>query len=136
MFELPTRPSARDGGSVDVGIRDDPHRALILVEIWNLTGDLGHASRSTTRKLAEAAELAGFRGYRVASCWLFVDNAANRALVRRFPEVLRAQFKGSSMAWVRCLTEGTAPPIEPGVAWIDPRSGRKIHPVLRLGAGQ
>jgi transcriptional regulator with XRE-family HTH domain len=134
LFELPTRPSARDGGSVDVGIRDDTHRALVLVEIWNRTGDLGSASRSTTRKLAEAADLATFRGYRVTSCWLFVDNATNRALVRRFPEVLRAQFTGSSVAWVRCLIDGTAPPVEPGIAWIDPRSGR-ITP-MRLGASR
>ncbi|HET9347280.1 MAG TPA: helix-turn-helix domain-containing protein [Candidatus Limnocylindrales bacterium] len=128
LFELSTR--GRDGGSVDVGLRDDVHRALILVEIWNRTDDLGAASRSSHRKVAEASDLAAFRGYRVAWCWLLVDTAANRALVRRFPEVLRAQFTGSSLAWVRCLAEGARPPERPGVAWIDPRSGR-ITP-LRL----
>ena len=33
-FELPTRPSA-SAGVVDVAIRDDIQRVLILVEIWN-----------------------------------------------------------------------------------------------------
>ena len=134
LFELSTRGRSRDGGSVDVGLRDDAHRALILVEIWNMTDDLGAASRSSHRKVAEAADLAAFRGYRVAWCWLLVDTAANRALVRRFPEVLRAQFTGSSLAWVRCLLEGARPPERPGVAWIDPRTGR-ITPLRLPGGG-
>ena len=124
MFELSTRPSARDGGSVDVGIRDDVHRVLILIEVWNRMGDLGNASRSTNRKVMEAAALAAFRGYRVASCWLLVDTAANRTIVRWFPEILRAHFAASSFHWVRCLTEGAAPPMTSGIAWIDTRSER------------
>ena len=82
------------------------------------------APRETTRrKVVEAADLAEFRGYRVASCWLMVDSVANRVLVRRYPEVFRAQFLGSSIGWVRCLVDGAAPPEQPGIAWIDPRSG-------------
>jgi hypothetical protein len=61
---------------------------------------------------------------------LLVDTLANRGLVRRFPEVLRAQFRGSSLAWVRCLADGAPAPDKPGLAWIDPRS-RRISP-LRL----
>jgi hypothetical protein len=71
MFELRTRSGIREGGNVDVGIRDDRWRALTLVEIWNTTADLGAASRSSARKVAEAGELAAFRGYWVASCWLW-----------------------------------------------------------------
>jgi DNA-binding XRE family transcriptional regulator len=123
-FELPTRPSTRDGLSVDVGVRDDVHRAMILIEIWNTTSDLGAASRSSSRKIAEVEGLASFRGYRVALCWLLIDTASNRALVRRYPEVIRARFPGSSIGWVRCLTLGQAPPAEAGIAWIDPRSQR------------
>ena len=58
---------------------------LILVEIWNALSDLGAGARSTARKLVEVEALAEFRGDRVASCWLLVDTAANRAIVRRIP---------------------------------------------------
>ncbi|HEX5015414.1 MAG TPA: helix-turn-helix transcriptional regulator [Candidatus Limnocylindrales bacterium] len=130
-FELRTR-AARDSGSADVGIRDDRCRVLILIELWNALTDLGAAARSTARKLAEAETLAEFRGYRVASCWLLLDTAANRTIVRSHPEVLRAMFRGSSALWVRALTQGGCPPSDAGVAWIDVRSGRITE--LRLPA--
>jgi transcriptional regulator with XRE-family HTH domain len=133
LFELPTRPSVRDGGHVDVGLRDDVSRVLMLIEIWNRLTDLGSASRSTQRKRQEAEALAAFRGYRVASCWLLVDTAANREIARRYPAVLRAMFGGSSLAWARCLIDGEAPPVGPGIAWIDPRDGR-IRPMRLRGA--
>jgi hypothetical protein len=67
--------------SVDVCVRDDANRTLILQEIWNRFDDFGRAARSSDRKAAEAAELAiglgSERPYRVALCWLLVDNAAN-----------------------------------------------------------
>ena len=42
LIELPTQPD-NPSLSVDVCIRDDPHRVLILNEIWNRTDDLGRA---------------------------------------------------------------------------------------------
>ena len=136
-FELPTRPSD-PARSIDVALRDDTARALIVVEIWNRLDDLGAAARATTRKAFEAegpAVLAARDGppYRVAICWLLVDTAANRRLVARFPEILEARFPGSSLGWVRCLVDGAPPPNEPGLAWIDPRSGR-IVPLRRRGS--
>jgi hypothetical protein len=131
-FELSTRPGARDAGHVDIGLRDDPSRAFIMIEIWNRLDDMGRASRRTQEKVVEVSALAESRGYRVAWCWLLVDTAANRLLVRRYPAVLRTQFSGSSYAWARCLEEGAPPPRTPGLAWVDPRS-RRIRP-LRLGA--
>jgi transcriptional regulator with XRE-family HTH domain len=128
-FELPTRP-ADPSRSTDVGLRDDAHRTLILGEIQNRMDDLGAAARASDRKVAEAiagpAQFVGVDGepYRVASCWLLVDTAANRRLAARYPEVLRSRFPGSSIAWVRCLAQGDEPPKEPGVVWIDPRAGR------------
>jgi transcriptional regulator with XRE-family HTH domain len=121
-FELPTRPSA-SAGVVDVAIRDDIQRVLILVEIWNRLSDLGAASRSTSRKIVEVEAAILPRTYRLASCWLLVDNAANRAIVRRFPEIVRARFPSSSLSWVRALVAGSDPPSSAGIAWIDPRSG-------------
>jgi transcriptional regulator with XRE-family HTH domain len=134
-FELPTRP-ADPARSSDVGLRDDAIRTLILVEIWNRLDDVGAAARTTDRKLVEAAALAAFAGadgepYRVASCWLLVDTAANRRLVARYPEIVRTRFPGSSVQWVRALTDGTAPPVEHGVAWVDPRAGRIVPLRLR-----
>ena len=128
-FELPTRPDS-PSLSVDVCIRDDAHRTLILNEIWNRFEDMGRASRSTDRKVAEASALAaligGHRPYRVASSWLLVDNSANRALVARYPEILAARFQGSSRRWVEALVTGTPVPAQPGMAWLDLRAGRLV----------
>lgn len=123
-FELPTRPS-NPSLSIDVCLRDVRHRILIVVEIWNRLEDLGAASRGMSRKISEAMMLAATHvpPDRVAWCWLLVDTAANREIVRRYPAVLRAQFDGSSLAWVRALTEADIPPDRPGIVWIDPRAG-------------
>jgi hypothetical protein len=129
-FELPSRP-ADPSRWADVGLRDDRHRVLVLTEIANRVDDLGAAARATDRRLAETAAAAMFAGadgepYRVASCWLLVDTAANRRLVARYPEIIRARSPGSSVAWVRALVDGTMPPMQPGIAWIDPRAGRLV----------
>ncbi len=133
-FEMPTRPD-NPLHSVDVPVRDDRERVLVLNEIWNRFEDVGKAARSTDRKLAEAARIAvalgGADPYRVAHCWLLVDTAANRALVARFPEILAARFPGSSVAWVRALTHGDPIPHEPGIAWIDLRTRRLVPMRLR-----
>ena len=60
-FELATRPSD-PGRSVDVGLRDDRRRILLLLEAWNRIDDIGAAARSTTRKVAEAQGLALLAG--------------------------------------------------------------------------
>jgi transcriptional regulator with XRE-family HTH domain len=127
-FESASRP-ADPARSIDVALRDDTSRALIIVEIWNRLDDLGAAARSTSRKAVDAEGLALLASqtrapYRVALCWLFVDTTANRALVARYPEILKSRFPGSSLAWARCLVDGSPPPMRPGIAWIDPRSGR------------
>ena len=133
LFEVATQPDD-PSLSVDTCIRDDAHRTLIVNEIWNRFDDLGRAARSTDRKVAEAAGIAigisGERPYRVASCWLLVDTAANRALVARYPEIIAARFPGSSAAWVRSLVEGGPVPAAPGIAWIDLRAGR-LRPMRR-----
>lgn len=124
-FELGTTP-ADPRNSVDVGIRDDGHRVLTIVEIWNRLDDLGRAVRATDRKAVEAADLAAFSepSYRIAVCWLLVDTAANRRIVRSYPQILRTRFPASSQAWVRALVDGSEPPQQAGVCWIDQRAGR------------
>lgn len=127
-FELATRPDD-PSASVDVCTRDDRFRVLILEEIWNRMGDLGAAARATSRKVAEAATLATVAGgedsaYRVAHCWVLIDTAANRNMVRAYPEILQAKFPGSSVRWVAALRDGDVAPPEPGIVWLDARSGR------------
>jgi transcriptional regulator with XRE-family HTH domain len=134
-FEL-TSSSADPARSIDVALRDDAARVLIIVEIWNRLDDLGAAARATSRKVSDAEGLAILAGgdgpaYRVAACWLLVDTAANRRLVGRYPEILVSRFPGSSLNWVRCLADGREAPKEPGIAWVDPRSDRLIPIRLR-----
>ena len=128
-FEMPTRASPT-APSVDVALRDDRERALVLAEIWNRVDDLGRGARTTDRKLVEAEAVAiaigHGRPYRVVGCWLLVDTAANRALVSRFSEVLRVRFPGSSRAWVAAFTGGGPVPERPGLAWVDLRGDRLV----------
>jgi transcriptional regulator with XRE-family HTH domain len=132
-FELATR-AAEPWRSTDVGLRDDRRRVLALVECWNTFGDIGNATRSSARKLAEAEQFAtafgGDRPYRVSTCWVVRATLRNRSLIARYPEVFRARFRGSSVGWVRALSAPAAhdahgaansplPPIEPGLVWCD-----------------
>ena len=134
-FEAPTRPSD-PSRSADICIRDDARRTIVIAEIWNRLDDLGAAARATSRKVADAEALAVVAGgdgpaYRVVVGWLLVDTAANRRLVARYPAILRARFPGSSIDWVRALTDGTDPPAEPAIAWVDVRAGRLVPMRLR-----
>lgn len=126
-FELPTRPSD-PSRSIDVCVRDDRHRVLIVEEAWNTFGDLGGAIRATHRKGAEAADLAASiddgPSFRVATVWVVRDTATNHALVARYPEILVSAFPGSSRGWVEALTSDAAPPIQPGLVWFDPGTHR------------
>lgn len=127
-FELPTKP-ADPARSVDICIRDEANRTILLIEIWNRLNDFGAAVRATSRKVADVeamAVLAGRGGppFRVAVGWLLVDNAANRRLVARYPAIIRSRFPGSSVAWIGAITGGTPPPAEHAIAWVDPRRAR------------
>jgi len=103
---------------------------LIQVECWNTFGDLGAAIRATNRKAAEAAAhaIAATPGdtepYRVATVWVVRATATNRRLLATYPYMIDAAFPGSSRSWCRALTDGTAPPAEPGIVWFDPSTGR------------
>lgn len=126
-FELPTRPSD-PRRSIDVCVRDPRHRVLIIQEAWNTFGDIGAAARSTTRKVAEAADLAATIDdgppFRVATVWVVMPNASNRTIVARYPEVFRSALPGSSRSWAAALRTGSKPPNAPGLVWLDPTSGR------------
>lgn len=120
--ELPTR-SADPSRSIDVSLRNDRRRVLMVLEAWNLFGDIGAGKRSFHRKLAEADALAvaawGTQPYRVAGCWVVRATRRNRALIARYPQVFATAFPGSSRGWVAALTDGADPPLEPGLVWCD-----------------
>jgi transcriptional regulator with XRE-family HTH domain len=136
-FELPSHPGA-SRYSTDVGVRDDAARVLALLEIWNRFDDVGRGARSTDQKLADTEGVAiAFghgRPYRVASCWLLVDTAANRNLVARYREILKTRFPGSSSAWVAALVTGAPIPDRPGIAWVDLRTRRIVPLRWRTGS--
>lgn len=128
-FELPTRP-ADPSHSIDVCLRDDTRRVLMINECWNTIGNVNASVRSTHRKIAEAEQMAvaigGERGpYRVAACWIVRDTRANRALIARYPEVFATTFTGSSARWVEALTTTAAdPPAGIGLVWTDVNATR------------
>jgi transcriptional regulator with XRE-family HTH domain len=128
-FELPTRPSD-PSRSIDVCVRDARHRVLIIEEAWNTFGDIGATIRATHRKEAEATDLAATiddgPSYRVATVWVVRASGTNRAVVRRYPEVLAGAFPGSSRGWAEAMTSGAAPPREVGLVWFDPGT-RRLH---------
>jgi hypothetical protein len=120
-IELPTRP-AEPWRSIDVAVSSVLRRIAIAVECWNSIGDLGGAIRSSHRKAVELAAVATARWAdegRSGLVWVMRATARNQELVARYPEVFRSAFPGSSRGWLRTLTTGAEPPMEPGLVWCD-----------------
>jgi transcriptional regulator with XRE-family HTH domain len=126
-FELPIRPND-PARSIDVLIRDDRRRRLIVAEAWSTFGDIGAGARSFDRKLATTRDLAVAIGngkpHDVHGVWVLRATTRNRELVGRYPEVFAGRFPGSSTRWVRALVDGEGPPAEPGLVWSDLRATR------------
>ncbi len=107
-------PSSR---STDVGLIAPVARRIVLIECVNTVTDFGAEVRASHRKRAELEDFATARGgaWSVGSCWVVRDVTRNRALFRRYPEIVAAAFPGSSIGWLRALTTGSEPPNEPGI---------------------
>jgi transcriptional regulator with XRE-family HTH domain len=132
QFEMSTRP-AEPWRSCDVGLGSASRRVAVDVECWNSFGDIGAATRSSNRKVAELDQIAVARwgaAGRAALVWVVRDTDRNHAVVARYPEVFASRFAGSSRAWVVALTEGGPVPDEPGLIWCDLSTGR-LHPWRR-----
>lgn len=129
-FELPL-PVSDPSRFVDVFLRSDTSRRLIVVEGHNLIGNVGAELRSFDRKLVMARDVAVVIGedggpYAVHSVWVVRATRRNRELVARYPTLFASRFPGSSRAWARVLETGSAPPLEPGLVWCD-RDATRIH---------
>ena len=132
-FELPIGrgdPSL----SVDVFVRDEAKRILIVEEAWNSIRDIGAGARSFQRKIALAEDLGvaigGESPYVARGVWVVRATRANRALVARYPESFGRLFPGSSSRWVAALTTGASPPLEQGLVWCDVNATR-VYPWRR-----
>jgi transcriptional regulator with XRE-family HTH domain len=126
QFELATKP-AEAWRSADVVLGSDPQHTLVDIECWNTIGDVGAATRSSSRKQVDLEQVAVGRWGEDAIArlvWVVRDSAKNRELISRYPEVFATRFPGSSRAWVRALTRGGPIPEEPGLLWCDVRRGR------------
>ena len=133
-FELATR-QGEPWRSIDVGLGRDESREAVVAECWNTFGDLGAASRSSTRKQAEMQAMATARWGEEACAglvWIVRDTDRNHRLVARYPEVFASRFPGSSRAWINALTHGGPMPREPGLVWCDVGRGR-LHAWRKLG---
>ncbi len=135
QFEMATRPD-EPWRSSDVGLALEKRRLAIDAECWNTFGDVGAATRSSRRKLADLQQLAVARWGETARAglvWIVRETTANRALINRYPEVFASLFTGSSRAWVATLTTGSEPPNGPGLVWCDLATGR-LHAWNRAAA--
>ena len=127
-FELQVKPAP--GHSIDVGLRDDALRLLVLQECWNTFTNLGSSVRNTHRKLVELEALAVAAGgaggaYAIRACWVVRDAPRNREIVARYPDIFRTTFPTRSRDWVQSLTHpGAMPPNGLGFIWCDPRAKR------------
>jgi transcriptional regulator with XRE-family HTH domain len=102
-FELPVRSSA-SRHSIDVFLRDDEQRWLIVVECVNVLNDIGAMARNFDWKLSKAGEAAvaigGESPYEVRGCVVVRATSRNRSLIGRFANVFEAHWPGSSARWV------------------------------------
>jgi len=121
-FELPVG-RGDPAHAVDVFIRDDRRRRLIVEEAWNSIGDIGAGARSFQRKVAAAEELAiaigGDAPFAVRGVWVVRASRRNRELIARYPEVFARFLPGSSRRWVEAIRSGSEPPAQPGLVWCD-----------------
>lgn len=127
MLELPTRPTD-PARSADVVLCDDGRRIMLLLEAWNVFGDIGASIRASDRKRVDAEALAVLRWgeapHRVALGWIVRSTMRNRALLARYPSLFALRFPGSSSGLVRAITTGSEPPPAPALAWCDVNATR------------
>lgn len=113
-------------GWVDVSWRSAARHLSIVLEAWNVIGDVGSGLRSFVRKVerVQDREMGQGSGHRVAGCWVVRSNERNRRLLSRYPHVFTTALPGSSRGWVAALEDGFDPPRDPGLVLCDPDRDR------------
>jgi hypothetical protein len=114
--------------SIDVVLTRAARGEVAVVEVWNLVDDVGAAFRGLDAKVARMTRQ---HGPATGGLMVIRGTRRNRALVRDFKALFRAQFPGSSAAWLAALTARDKPmPAAPGLLWTDVAATRML--VARL----
>ncbi len=125
--------------SVDVALLRRQRREAVVVEVWDWFDDVGAALRGLDGKVAALdLRLTGDSGpsperdrWRSRGVFVVRETRRNRALVDELRPLFAARFPGSSVGWLRSITEaGHAMPSGDGLLWSD-ANGRLI--ASRLG---
>ena len=131
--EVAIDPDARRSRSIDVQLRRHGLDEQVVVEIEDLVTDAGAVFRNLADKVA-AIRRASPVGSRVRGVVVLRATARNRATLSAFPDLFRSRFPASSTAWLRALTQPTAPmPDADGLLWSS-RQGDRLA-VVRALAG-
>jgi transcriptional regulator with XRE-family HTH domain len=114
--------------SIDVVLTRAARGETAVVEVWNLVDDVGAAFRGLDAKVARITRQ---QGAATSGLMVIRGTRRNRALVRDFKHLFRAQFPASSAAWLAALTAPDKPmPATHGLLWTDVAGTRML--VARL----
>jgi transcriptional regulator with XRE-family HTH domain len=114
--------------SIDVVLSRAARSELAVVEVWNLVDDVGAAFRGLDAKVARSRRQSAGT---VSGLMVIRASRRNRALVREFRPLFRANFPASSVAWLASLTAREKPmPATLGLLWTDVAGTRLL--VARL----
>jgi transcriptional regulator with XRE-family HTH domain len=114
--------------SIDVVLTRAARGETAVVEVWNLVDDVGAAFRGLDAKVARITRQ---QGAATSGLMVIRGTRRNRALVRDFKALFRAQFPASSAAWLATLTAPDKPmPATHGLLWTDVAGTRML--VARL----
>lgn len=132
--ERPIDPVAARSRSVDVDLVRRHGGEEVAVEIEDLIADGGAVIRNLTDKTA-AVRRDAVPGATVRGLLIVRATRRNRAVVGALPALFSSRFPGSSAAWLRALTDSTAPlPDGDGFLWSSV-SGDRLFPA-RLPNGR
>ncbi len=137
--ELALDPGLGRSRSIDVALVRPDARQAVVVEIWDWFDDVGAGLRGLDAKVAILAarlekEASGSdrapgstrdpRPWTARGLYVVRDTRRNRTLLDELRPLFAARFGGSSVGWLRALTDpDVAPPAGDGLLWSDRAGG-------------